>query len=282
MRDQALIVDQASRLRELALRHAEERPASPTVLAVTSGKGGVGKSTVALNLALALRDLGRRVLLVDADENLAGLDVMMNAAPSARLGDVMRGRLRVADVIVPVEEDLALVPGSSGDPRYPRRGASAVRRLMEQLRTEGAAFDRIVIDTGAGISDDVLAFALAADETLVVTTPEPTAIMDAYAVIKCLVAEKPMLPIAIIVNRCIDPREADAAARNLRTAVAHFLRRDVQYAGFIPEDRHASQAVAAQQPLVRRSPGAPSALSIRQFARMYEEYTNTIQQEVAA
>ncbi len=282
MHDQSHIVDQASRLRELALRNAGIRPSGARVLAVTSGKGGVGKSTVALNVGVALRDLGRRVLLVDADENLAGLDVMMNVAPAARLGDVMRGRFSAADVIVPVEDDLALLPGSSGDPRYPRRGPAAVRRLVEQIRTDAAGFDRIVIDTGAGIANDVLAFALAADETLVVTTPEPTAIMDAYAMIKCLVAEKPMLPISFIVNRSADPREADASARKLQTAIAHFLRRDVRYAGFIPEDRQAAQAVAAQQPLLRRSPGAPSALSIRQLARTHEEYTHTIQQEVAA
>jgi flagellar biosynthesis protein FlhG len=268
MHEAPAMADQASRLRELALRtySSAERP-SPRRISVASGKGGVGKSTVALNIAIALSDMGRRVLLVDADENLAGLDIMLGIAPRHRSGEVLRGERDLEDVLIDVQPGLKLLPGSSGDAAYPDGGGRSPAALYDRIAALEQQAEIVVVDTGSGIGRDVLGYAVGSDETIVVATTEPTSVMDAYALIKCIVLERPEHPISVLMNGVTSLREADQAVEKLRRAVQHFLRRDVGCWGAVPHDSSVPKAIAAQVPVCRRAPSSAAALSLRAVAK---------------
>ncbi|MCX6138836.1 MAG: MinD/ParA family protein [Ignavibacteriales bacterium] len=233
-------------------------------MAVACGKGGVGKSTVALNMSVALGAIGKRVLLVDADANLANLDIMAGVAPQYRLGHVLRRERDIEDVLVSVSPNLFLLPGSSADTAYPEMGNTMQQRLMDGIRQLEARFDYAVIDTGAGLSPSVIRYATESDETFVVTSTEPTSVMDAYATIKLVTAAKPVQKMAVIVNGAHSPSEADEAMLKLQMAVRHFLHRDVEYLCSIPFDKNVQRAVVAHQPVSTLYPTSASSLSFRQ------------------
>ncbi len=272
MHESPVIVDQATRLRELALgayRTGGSRRSH--VLAVCSGKGGVGKSTVALNLAFALSRNGRSVILVDADENLANLDVMLGVAPSQRLGHVLRGERDVEDVLLEVAPSLRLLPGSSGEAGAPRM--LRPRQVVEKVAELDARADFVIVDTGAGIAPTVLEYVRAADEAFIVTNSEPTAIMDAYAMIKSIVREASTTRMSIVMNGVARPSEADGAAQKLQTAVRHFLRIEVPVVGSIPYDPQVLRSIAAQEPVLRAKPNSSASLSLIALARQLMQQT---------
>ncbi len=258
------MLDQASRLREIADRFgAQPSGVHPHMIAVVSGKGGVGKSTVALNLAVLFAARGNSTLLLDADENLGTLDVMTGVAPKLRLGSVLSGEKEIDDVIVPLTHNFSLLPADSGNPEYRPMTVAQQKELLHALADLDHRFEYVVIDTAAGVGNIVIGFAVRSHEALVVTTPEPTAVMDAYAMIKLITAADPMLPMKLVVNGARTADEADETARKLQLAVRHFLRRHVHFLGFIPHDLHVEKAVALQSPLVNEFPlcGASRAMS---------------------
>ena len=268
MREQTLEVDQASRLREIALRSAGRETAfRPYCMTVTSGKGGVGKSTVALNLALALCELGRKVLLVDADSNLGNLDVLIGIAPAHRLGDVLRGRIDIEDALVDPYPNLKLLPGSSGDVEYPEMTAIVQQRFLEDLFALEEKFDVIIIDTSAGLSKEVVSYSLESDETIVVTSVEPTSVMDSYAVIKTITISKPEHRISVLMNAVQIPAQADDTVKKLRLAVDHFLKREIDYLGSVPFDKNMRIAVLAQEPVLTKYPASAVSLTLKSAAR---------------
>ncbi|MGA9121582.1 MAG: MinD/ParA family protein [Bacteroidota bacterium] len=259
--------DQATRMREIAKEYQErEARRRPHILAVTSGKGGVGKSTIALNLSLKLNDAGQRVLLVDGDTNLGSLDVMLGFAPRYRMGDVLRGNMDVEDVLVTAQPGLKILPASAGDVEYPLGGISLQDRLFEEILGIEEQFDCIVIDTGAGLNDEVIGYLDHADDILLVTTPEPTAIMDAYAMMKVVWSVNGAARIQGVLNAVRSPREGDEVGRKLRMAVNHFLKRDLDIVGMIPADTQAPKAIVLQVPLVKSFPHSAAALSIQSLA----------------
>jgi flagellar biosynthesis protein FlhG len=236
---------------------------------VTSGKGGVGKSTIALNMALALAGSGVKVLLVDADANLAGLDILLGVAPRFRLGNVLRGEREIEEVLIGAGPGLKVLPGSSGDVDYPLLTSDRQAQLLEDLRTLEERFDVVVIDTAAGLSREVVAFATEADRVLVVTTPEPTAVVDAYAMVKVVTVSRPDAAVEMLINAARLPREAEEAAHKLRLAVAHFLKREIRCAGVIPYDPAVPRAVQEQKPLMVLAPRSAAALSVQAVARAF-------------
>ncbi len=259
--------DQATRMREIAQQYRErEARRRPCVIVVTSGKGGVGKSTLALNTALTLSSTGHKVLLVDADSNLGSLDVMLGIAPRYRMGDVLRGNMAVEDVLVTGPSGLKVLPASTGDVSYPLGGQEMQERLMAEILGTDEPFECILIDTGAGLNDEVIGYAGYADELLVVTTPDPTAIMDAYAMIKVVWSVRVDTKLQVVINNARSPREAEEVGAKLRMAVNHFLKRDVEITAAIPADPNVSRAIVQQVPLVQAYPYTAASLSLQSFA----------------
>jgi len=260
--------DQATRMRQIAGVYAQaSRAPKPYVITVTSGKGGVGKSTLALNTAMVLADLGVKVVLLDADANLAGLDIMSGVTPRFRLAHVLRAECDIEDALVTLGDGVRLLAGSSGELDYPQLGPDAQRDLVGGLIGMDGAVDVVMIDTAAGLTPEIVQYTEEADTVLLVTGPEPTAIMDAYALIKMISLGGMVQPVSVVVNGVRTPREGEETFEKLQAAVRHFLRREIGCAGCIPRDERVSEAIRNQEPLVRRYPRSTAALSIHKLAR---------------
>lgn len=237
------------------------------MIAVTSGKGGVGKSSLALNLAVAAASRDRRVVLVDADLGLANLDVMCGVNPSAGLADVIAGRRHLSEITVPTHYGIDLVPGASGIAALADLDDEDRQRLLAQMETLERAADLIVIDTGAGISRNVVRFAAAADEVYVIATPEPTSITDAYAAIKLISMTKEHAAVRLVVNQASSRREAGKVGGRIASVSRRFLGLSVDEAGYILQDSKVGEAVRLRRPLVRAFPGSEAALCIASLAK---------------
>lgn len=259
------MLDQASRLRSLMREH---RRAS--VIAVTSGKGGVGKSNVAVNLAIKLSAAGKSVLLLDADLGLANADVLCNVDLPYNLSHVISRKKDLHEVIFKAPGGFRLVGGASGLARMADLADHERQRLIDSLGQLESAADIILIDTGAGISPNVLSFTRAADSVLVVTTPEPTAITDAYAVIKVMTRDPVTGRISLLVNQAHSQGEAQAVHERISRVVKQFLQVSVLDAGFVPTDESVSQAVRRRTPFVLSNPRCPASMAIGQLAARLE------------
>jgi flagellar biosynthesis protein FlhG len=265
------MVDQATHLRNLTSARTQQklkaRGRRPYHITVTSGKGGVGKSTIALNLAYAIAETGKKVLLVDADANLGNLDVMVGVAPTYRLSSVLRHEQDIQDVLIKLHPFLMLLPGDSGEPNYPLVRPGVQQQLIEDLYLLEEPFEYLIIDTAAGLTGEVIGYAVPSDETLVVTSWEPTAIMDAYAMIKILTVNGYTKTVSVVVNGSHKPADADAAAQKLDLAVRHFLQRGIHYYGAIPFDSNVSQAICDQKIAMEVYPTSALSLSLQEILR---------------
>jgi flagellar biosynthesis protein FlhG len=233
--------------------------------AVTSGKGGVGKSTISLNLGIALAAEGKRVLLIDADLGLANIDILLGISPEHNLQDLLRGRASAFDVIVEGPEGLSILPAASGLGESEAWQADDAARLSEELGRLERAFDLILIDTGAGISEKVTDFVLSVDRAFIVATPEPTSIADAYAMVKVTTGERPDLPVGLIVNRAKSPREAHELHARFEEIVSRFLDLSIDRVGHVVEDQSVEQATRTQHPVVVGSPESEAARCLRKL-----------------
>ncbi len=256
------MLDQAERLRELA-RTSRRRG---RVVAVTSGKGGVGKTNLAVNLAVASAAAGRRVTLLDVDLGLANVDILMNLSPRYTLAHVLSGGRSLAEIVTPGPGGVRVVPGASGVPGLADLDQAGREGLLHELGELEESTDLLVLDTGAGISRNVMAFAAAADEVVVVTTPEPTSVLDAFATIKVLSREDALGRIRLVVNQCATRAEADAVSRRVAGACRQFLGLGVDRMGYIMTDYHVGEAVRMRRPLVLAYPDAPASRCIRTLA----------------
>jgi flagellar biosynthesis protein FlhG len=248
-----------------------ERPSGPTrrsqVIAVASGKGGVGKSNISVGLALALRATGRSVIIFDADLGTANLDVLLGLRPTLTLAHVLAGSAEMEQVLQEGPGGIQVLPGGSGLGNLANLGPAELRRLVGGLRTLEGRADFLIIDTGAGVSQAVTAFALAADQVIVVTTPEPTSMTDAYALMKTLVRENPALQLRLLVNRAESVAEATATTERLAATALQFLGTAVDSLPPVPEDRALVRAVKSQMPLLLAAPQSPAAEAIRRVAQ---------------
>ncbi|MEO0586540.1 MAG: MinD/ParA family protein [Planctomycetota bacterium] len=264
---QELLADEAE------ARRAAAEPATPRAwtLAVSSGKGGVGKSMVAVNLSIALASRGHRVVLLDADLGTANADVLCDLPPSNALAEVVAGRRSMRDAWVEAPGGFWLVPGASGLASIAAMDDGAQRRLIGAMGVLDEAFDVVVIDTGAGVGPGVLSFAGTADDLLVVTTPDPTAMTDAYALVKTLVrrstARGEALPtLRLVVNQVRDPREAQAVVERLTRVCREFLGVTVRHVGSLRWDTAVVDAVRSRRPLRLASPTSVAARGIDELA----------------
>ena len=254
-------MDQAGRLRELVSRRLPEQA---RVITIASGKGGVGKTSIAVNLGLTLARQGRRTLIFDADLGLANVDILLGLVPRYSLQQVISGQRRLEEVILRGPCDLLLVPGASGARELADLDLQTRDRLLEELAALAAGLDIILVDCGAGISRTVFSFAAAAGEVLVVTTPEPPAITDAYGLIKGL--HRFQVQMHLLVNQAANRVEGQQAAARLQGACRRFLQLELPLLGIIPEDAHVGQAVRAQQPLCIVYPRCPAVRALEEVA----------------
>ena len=237
-----------------------------TVIAVASGKGGVGKTNVAVNLSVALARLGHRVGLVDADFGLGNVDVLLGLTPGHHIGQLLNGEASLDDVLVTGPAGVQILPASSGL-RELTTFSPAQRAIVADVfaRLRGM-FDFLLIDTAAGISDAVIDTILLADRVTVVTSLEPAAIVDAYATVKVLTTAAPSTEIGIVVNSVRSAEDASVAYRQLDMAANRFLRRPLKFYGFITEDAAVRDAVLIQRSIVEETPHAAASRCFRILA----------------
>ncbi|MBN1359158.1 MAG: MinD/ParA family protein [Sedimentisphaerales bacterium] len=233
---------------------AGSRQPSSRVLAITSGKGGVGKTNIAANLALCLASSRKRVLLLDADISLGNLDLVMNIRSRYNISHVIDGQKRIEDIIQTGPEGLRIICGASGLDRLADIDEHEQHRLLRHLAVLQDDTDIILIDTAAGISGSVVSFCLAADHVLVVTTPDPTAMTDAYGMIKVLVRKQYEGPISVVVNMARDTADGKSTYQRLADVTKRFLQTDLYYAGMLFKDEHLCTAVRARKPVVLAYP----------------------------
>lgn len=245
---------------------AQRYVARPGTLAVTGSKGGVGKSNLVANLAIALARWGRRVLLVDGDLGLANLDVLLGLMPERNLDHVMRGEATLDDVLLEGPEGIRFLPAASGVPELASLDSVFRRRLLDALCSTSEGTDDVLVDTGAGLGDTTLALQLAASRVIVVTTPEPTSLVDAYATLKVLWGADPTKPVDLVVNAVADTAEAERAHDQISRAAEHFLGRSPRLLGSVCRDPRVSEAVHRQKPVLQLFPEAPAGKCYEQIA----------------
>lgn len=237
-----------------------------TIIAITSGKGGVGKTNVVINLAASLTRLGHRVGVIDADFGLGNIDVLLGLTPAYNLGHVLMGEKTLADITLEGPLGLKIIPAGTGIRELTALNAEHWKRFQKLVRTISADLDFLLIDTAAGISDNVVESLLMAERVLVVTSFDPAAVVDAYAVIKILTKVAPEKEIGLVVNSARDGDEAALVFRQLDVAASRFLNRSLRFYGFIVQDPAVREAVLGQRPIVDHLPQAPASRCFRILA----------------
>lgn len=237
-----------------------------TTIAITSGKGGVGKTNVVINLATSLTRLGHRVGIIDADFGLGNIDVMLGLTPTHHLGHVLSGEKALDDVIVDGPLGIKIVPAGTGIRELTALNTRQWQRLGHAIRAVAADLDFLLIDTAAGISDNVVELLLIAERVLVVTSFEPTAVVDAYAVVKILTNADREKELGLVVNAAKDATEAGLIFRQLDKAAGRFLKRGLKYYGFVVHDPSVRDAVIGQRPIAEHAPQAPASRCFRILA----------------
>ena len=242
-------------------------------MAVTSGKGGVGKSNIVVNLGLALARLGERVLLIDADLGLANLDILLGISPQYTINDVLALQQSLDQVIIEGPGGLKVLPACSGFPELAELDHFQKAFLLNELDYYTEEINLVLIDTGAGISRNVLFFNLAAQERLLVANNQPTALTDAYALMKIMVTRHNLNRFKLLVNGVKRAREGEAVYRTLLQVAQRFMGREIslEYLGFIPFDEAVPRAVLRQQPVLSLYPEAPASQSFNRIARQLRE-----------
>jgi len=262
------MIDQATQLRSLVRQQRRQRA---SVIAITSGKGGVGKSNVAVNLSIKLASVGKSVVLLDADLGLANADVLCNIDLPYNLSHVIARKKELHEVMVTAPGGFKLIGGASGLARMADLTDFDRARIVESLMAVEHSADTIVIDTGAGISPNVLSFTRAADHVLVVTTPEPTAITDAYAVIKVITKDGLDRRISLLVNQVRSAAEGRMVHERVAKVAKNFLGVNVLDAGHLVMDDHVRRAVLQRVPFLLSAPKCAASFCVTQLAMRFEQ-----------
>lgn len=245
---------------------ADAGPRGVRTIAVTSGKGGVGKTCITVNLGVALARRGHRVLLIDADLGLANVDTVLGLHPRATVRQVLAGECELADVLLDGPAGIKIVPAASGFEEMARLGGRQIVDLLGRFDRLAASFDVALIDTGAGVSPAVLCFGLAADDKLIVATPEPTALTDAYAMMKIFANRYGERSFDVVVNMARSRGDAARTFAHLSRVAERFLGVTPRYCGYLPHDYELPAAIRRQQAVLERAPRAPISLALDALA----------------
>ena len=262
-------MDQAEQLRNIIKANNVQRPVA-RVITVTSGKGGVGKSNTAINLAIQFKKMGQRVIILDADFGLANIEIMFGAVPKHNLCDLIYQGKNITEIITWGPMEVGFISGGSGIAGLSNLSREYLTYIIQNLAQLDAIADVIIVDTGAGIADAVLEFLVASGEIILVTTPEPTSITDSYSLLKALkrhprFSEKDS-QIKIIANKVDSAGEGQALFNKLNAVVARYLKLPILYLGAVPQDSQLSKAVMQQMPVSLQAPTAKSALAYEAIA----------------
>lgn len=250
--------------------------AGARIIAVTSGKGGVGKTFVSANLAAALTRRGQRVLVLDADLGLANLDVVLNLHPKITLHDVFTGKALLEDAVIQAPGGFSVLLAGSGMVEYSRLTPEVRNQFLNVIQALTPNYDVILLDTGAGISDVVLFSISLASEVLIVATPEPTSLTDAYAAIKVLTMQQKRQHVRMVINQAARPGDGRAITSQLQQVLDRFVTTEsgravrLIHMGDIPADPSVRDAVMRRQLLLLHTPGCPASLAIAQLANKIE------------
>lgn len=263
-------MDQAEQLRNIIKASLQRTRPLARVITVTSGKGGVGKSNTSINLAIQLKKMGQRVIILDADFGLANIEIMFGAIPKHNLSDLIYQGKNIKEIITWGPGNVGFISGGSGIAGLSNLSREYLSYIVQNLEELDTIADIIIIDTGAGISDAVLEFLVASGEILLVTTPEPTSITDSYSLLKALNRHprfsRENSQVKVIANRVSGPEEGMDLFNKLNAVVSRYLKLPIDYLGMIPYDNQLSKAVMQQMPVSLKNPSAKSAQAFEQIA----------------
>lgn len=270
--------EQAEELRELMKddvpqnERTERKNHTTRIIAITSGKGGVGKTNVAVNMAIAYAQIGKKVILIDGDLGMANVNVLLNVVPTYNLMHVINKKKSMKEIILDTEFGIKFIAGANGFSKIANLSVEELDYFAKQFSSLGNA-DIIIIDTGAGIANNVLQFVRAADEVYVVTTPEPTAITDAYGIIKIITTEitDRTINIKLLVNRVHSADEGKRISERIITIVGQFLGYKVDYIGFVYDDPVVQSSVIRQKPFIVVNPTSKPAMCIKHIVGRIEK-----------
>ena len=274
--------DQASELRALMQKRMEtainESPyvKSAThktrIIAITSGKGGVGKTNIAVNMAIQYAQIGKKVILIDGDLGMANVNVLLNVVPGSNLLHVIEKHKKMSDIILDTEYGIKFIAGANGFSKLANLSEDELNYFVEEFSTLSNA-DIIIIDTGAGISNNVLSFVASADEVYVITTPEPTAVTDAYGIIKIIATElrNSEINMKLLVNRVHSADEGKRISERIINIAAQFLNYKIDYLGFIYDDPIVSTSVIRQKPFIISSPTSKPSMCLKHIVGRIEK-----------
>ena len=267
-------MDQADNLRNIIKKNAQTQRPTARVITVTSGKGGVGKSNVSINLAVQFRRLGKRVIIFDADFGMANIEVMFGAIPKHNLSDLIYQGKNIREIITMGPMDIGFISGGSGIAGMSNLGREYINYLIQNLAELDLLADVIIIDTGAGIGDAVLEFLVASGEILLVTTPEPTSITDSYSLLKALNRHpnfnREQTQIKVVANKVSDFEEGRQLFNKLNAVVNRYLKIGLTFVSVIPEDPQLVKAVMQQTPISIQNPNAKSSQAFCDLANALE------------
>ena len=263
-------MDQAERLRQIVQKQNNNSQSEPTmhtpharIITVTSGKGGVGKSSFSINLALMFRKMGKRAIIFDADFGLANIEVMFGVIPKYTLADLMFKGKELSEIVTEGPDGVMFVSGGSGIARLVNLDKEQVKRLVGKLSELDSLADVVIVDTGAGISSSVLEFVAASPEVVLVATPEPTSITDSYALLKALRMfpgfEQDKTKIMLLGNKTNSPKDGVNMYEKLSTVVERFLQMKIEYVGSVPTDDNVVKAIMKQSPVTTAYPAAAAS-----------------------
>lgn len=270
-------MDQAEHLRNIIKKQdlLPKKKGSAKVITVTSGKGGVGKTSLSVNLAIQLARMGKRVVIFDADFGLANIEIMLGLRPQYTLADLMYHGKEIGDIIMRGPENIGFISGGSGIRELSNVSRDQVFSLIQKLDDLDRQADVILIDTGAGISDTVLEFVAASEEVLLVATPEPTSVTDAYALMKVLdrrtAFRQDRSVVRLVANQVREEWEATELFEKLGAVARKFLDMEVEYLGAVPYDKYMQRAVMRQDPVCISHPEARAARAVKRMAFLLED-----------
>jgi len=258
----------------------EVKSKSARIITITSGKGGVGKSNIAVNMSIALSNMGHKVALIDGDLGLANVDVLLGISPEFSMADILHSNKSIMEILCEGPGGIKFLSGGSGIEELAKLDKDQLEKFITNIGILDNYFDIIVVDTGAGISDNVLSFVMASDEVIIVTTPDPTAIMDAYALIKVISARSKDKDVKIIVNRAENISEANNVLNKLVLVSDKFLQMKVSPLGFVLYDENVVKAVKSQVPFLTSSPNSVASKNIRNITNNLINSSGYVEDEI--